>query len=393
MEGEAFLTDLLDVSQFELGTLNVIVAPCGCGKTTCAINKIAPLASQPKKALYLIDTRNGFERLAQEEELIKPYLWYDDAIDGDCLLNYPDKVVVATYARFGMWVENYPNFADNFEIIICDEAHNLVQFATFSPEPNNASRARDAIKKAVFRRKTKVIAITATSDYLHKLQCHQKEIFIANKEKLYHYSEKRIVRYACISQVLEQIPSGKIGGLYVARIEQMKQFEAFARSCGRKPICVWSLSNSKHPMNEEQLQVREYILENEEVPPKYDLFIFNASSETALNIRSHTDYFVSHNSENTHIKQARGRFRSDIETLYILDKEHGCFTVPKKYLNHPLFKEEKDALRAELDIKNDKGRYIPWKELSQRLTDNGYTFAEGRKDNRPYIQITKLNDC
>lgn len=393
MEGEAFLTDLLDVSQFELGTLNIIVAPCGCGKTTCAINKIAPLASQPRKALYLIDTRNGFERLAQEEKLMKPYLWYDEAIDGDCLLHYPDKVVVATYARFGMWVETYPYFADNFEIIICDEAHNLVQFATFSPEPNSTSRARNAIRQAVLRRKTKVIAITATPDYLHKLQCPQKEIFIADKEKLYHYSEGEIVRYASIKQILNEIPSGKIGGLYVARIEQMKQFENFARSCGRKPICVWSLSNSKHPMNEEQIEVGKYLVENEEVPPEYDLFIFNAGNETSLNIRSHTDYFISHNSDNTHITQARGRFRSDIETLYILDKENGCFTVPEKYLNHPLFKEEKDALRAELDIKNDKGRYIPWKELSQRLTDNGYTFAEGRKNNRPYIQITKLNDC
>lgn len=393
MEGESFLTDLLDVSQFELGKFNIIVAPCGCGKTTCAIDKIAALASQPHKALYLIDTRNGFERLAQEGKLMKPYLWYDEAINEKCLLNYPDKVVVATYARFGMWVETYPNFADNFEIIICDEAHNLVQFATFSPEPNPASRARDAICRAVCVGKTKVIAITATPDFLRKLQCPKKGIFIANNDKLYHYSEEKIIRYASIKQVLAEIPSGKVGGLYVARIEQMKTFEALARSCGRKPICVWSLSNSKHPMNAEQIRAQKYVLENEEVPPEYDLFIFNASSETALNIRSHTDYFISHNSENTHITQARGRFRSDIETLYILDTKNGRFSVPEKYLNHPLFKEEKDALRAELDIKNDKGRLIPWKKFSQRLTDNGYTFAEGRKDNRPYILITKPNDC
>ena len=38
MEGDAFLSDLLNVEQFEPGVLNVVCAPCGCGKTTCAIN-------------------------------------------------------------------------------------------------------------------------------------------------------------------------------------------------------------------------------------------------------------------------------------------------------------------------------------------------------------------
>jgi hypothetical protein len=64
--------------------------------------------------------------------------------------------------------------------------------------------------------------------------------------------------------------------------------------------------------------------------------------------------------------------------------------VPDKYLNHPLFKEEKDELRANIGIKNEKGRFIPWKEITQRLTDFGYTFSEGRIDNRPYTQIEKL---
>ena len=391
MEGEAFLSDLLDVEQFESGVLNVVCAPCGCGKTTCAINRIAPLASSPKKALYLIDTRNGCERLSQEEKLTTPYKWYPETI-AEKYFNadrIDDKVVVATYARFGVWVEQYPNFADNFEIIICDEAHNMVQFATFSPEPNCASIARNAIRDAVLRGKTKVIAITATPDFLERLNCPKKDIEV-DRSRLYHYTEARIVRYSSINQLIQQIPTSQIGGLYVSRVQQMLQYEAIARECGRNPICVWSLTNPDHPMTEEQLRVREYILDREVVPEEYDFFIFNASCETAINIRSYADFFIAHNTNPTHIEQARGRYRRDIDTLYVLDAANGGFSVPDEYLNHPLFKEEKDALRASIGIKNNKGRYLPWKELTQRLTDCGYTFSEGRIENRPYIQIERL---
>ena len=390
MNGDSFLSDLLDVGQFEPGVLNVVCAPCGCGKTTCAINRIAPLASSPRKALYLIDTRNGCERLSQEEKLTTPYQYYADDIAGHYFnFDVPDKVVVTTYARFGMWVSQYPNFADHFEIIICDEAHNLVQFATFSPEPNCASIARNAIRDAVLIGKTRVIAITATPDFLQRLNCPKKDIPV-DRSRLRRYTEGQTVRYASINQLIQQIPNNQIGGLYVSRVNQMLQFETLALECGRRPICVWSLSNKDHPMTEEQLRVREYILDREAVPEEYDLFIFNASCETAINIRSYTDFFIAHNTNPTHIEQARGRYRRDIDTLYVLDTENGCISVPDEYLNHPLFKEEKDALRAHIGIKNNKGRYLPWRELTQRLTDCGYTFSEGRIENRPYIQIERL---
>ena len=79
MKGTKYLSDVLDVSQFRTGELNIINAPCGCGKTTCAINKIAELASSPRKVLYLIDTRIGKERLAREPGLIKPCVFLSTA--------------------------------------------------------------------------------------------------------------------------------------------------------------------------------------------------------------------------------------------------------------------------------------------------------------------------
>jgi len=107
-----YLSDVLDVSLFEKGVMNVIYAPCGCGKTTCAINTIAPLASSPKKAIYLIDTRLGKERLGLLPELTTPYVCYSEAIANDSGFFENDKeVVVTTYAQFGVWCDRYPGFA------------------------------------------------------------------------------------------------------------------------------------------------------------------------------------------------------------------------------------------------------------------------------------------
>ena len=395
MKGTKYLSDVLDTSLFEKGVMNVIEAPCGCGKTTCAINRIAPLASSPRKALYLIDTKNGCQRLSQEEKLTTPYLWYPETIAGKYFNadRIDDKVVVATYARFGVWVSQYPNFTDNFEIIICDEAHNMVQFATFSEEPNYASIARNAIRDAVLIGKTTIIAITATTEYLRKLPCPQKDIPI-DRENLHHYTEKEVIHYASIEQVLRAIPQDKRGALYTMRIGQMKTFEGIARAAGHNPICVWSTENSRHPMSAEQLRVREYILENEAIPDEYDLFILNVSSETAINIRSHMDYFIAHTTNETHIVQSRGRYRGDLQRLYVLDKKTGSIEVPEEYLNRRLYQADKKAMREALGIRNNKNNPLPWDELIPLLSNCGYSVIEQKADKnkhiRAYILIQKI---
>ena len=98
MKGTKYLSDVLDVSLLRTGELNIINAPCGCGKTTCAINKIAELASSPRKVLYLIDTANGCERLAQEEKLTAAYHSYEDDIAGHFFTTElpENEIIVAT---------------------------------------------------------------------------------------------------------------------------------------------------------------------------------------------------------------------------------------------------------------------------------------------------------
>ena len=208
-------------------------------------------------------------------------------------------------------------------------------------------------------------------------------------EQLRQYENYETRSYASLSQALEQIPSGKIGMLYVPHITQMKECAAIASAAGHKPICVWSLANTEHPMTEEQLAAREYILQNEELPPQYYLFIFNGSSETSINIRGQVDYFIAHTANPTNLTQARGRYRGDLDLLYVYDKEEAEIIVPAEFLDLQLFTGDKEQLRARLGIKDTKGHPIPEGKLEMRLKDCGYTVESGRKDNCRYIIIRK----
>lgn len=395
-----FLSQVLDQDSFFHGTLNVVVSPCGSGKTHAAINVVAKMASKPYKALYLIDTRNGCQRVAKEKGMTLPCFFYDDdIIKGGVLTEFDKtKVVVTTYAKFGVWCSHYPNYADNFEVIVCDEVHNLVQFSTFNSDWNYTAIARDCICDAVIRGKTLFVGITATPEFLNSfysskshMYCPQYTVPIDTSE-LNHYTEENTVHYASINQLLANLSPGLRGILYVQRVTQMMEYEKLAQDCGHNPICLWSLSY-KVPMNSEQLRVLKYLIENEKMPPEYNLLIINASCETAINIRPkpEIDYFIVHNINKTHIVQSRGRYRGDLKTLYLLDKDNGIVIVPNEYLGQRLFKEGKTDLINSIYIKNDKGRLIPWDKLSKLIKDSGYTITEGKTNDRPYIVIDKKN--
>ena len=145
MIGTKYLSDVLDVSQFQRGKINLIEAPCGCGKTTCAKGKIADLASSRNKVLYLIDTTNGCNVLANCENTNKLLAWdigpgnyYNTITPIPYEEIYPsfnqkptNDMWVSTYANFGLLIREYgPALLNHFEIIIADEAHNMLQFAT-----------------------------------------------------------------------------------------------------------------------------------------------------------------------------------------------------------------------------------------------------------------------
>ena len=378
---ELFLSDVLNTSLFETGYMNVIVAPCGCGKTTAAINSIASLASKPQKAIYLIDTRIGKERLALNPALTTPYFAYADSIVyKDGFFENMEFVGVATYAQFGNWCARFPRFAENYEVIVCDEPHNLVSFSEMGIIDDGDvplhKIAREAICEAVNQGKTLVVGITATPNPLRKLACPLNQISI-DTSKLHHFVERETIHYRSINSILTQIPPGKRGGMYIKHVKKMIEYGEILRKRGFNPLLLWSL-NYELKMSPKQLIARQYIIENEAVPDEYDIFIFNATAETSINIYSKMDFFIAHNTEDTHIIQSRGRYRGDLDTLYVYDcKNGGAIVVPEEYLEHPLFREDMNRLRDFLDIKKDNhGNRLSIENMVKLISDCGYSYEQ-----------------
>lgn len=366
----------------------MIYAPCGCGKTTAAINKIAPLASSPRKAIYLIDTRIGMERLSQNSQLTTPSFAYDEAIiENFGFFENDGKIAVTTYAKFGYWCALHPNFALRYEYIICDEPHNLVLFSqigTDRPSEIDAHKeARRAICDAVNSGKVTVVGISATPKPLEKLDCPLKSIPI-DRENLHHYTERETVQYGNIDVLLNEIPLGKRGGLYVKHVRPMKKYAEILRARGLNPLMIWSDKSEKHILSAEQLAARQYIIDNERVPDEYDVFLFNATAETSINIYSHMDFFIAHSPEKLHIEQSRGRYRGDLETLYIYNPTgRDNLVVPEEHLEKPQFKSDLVKLRDYLGLKKDgKGHALSTDEMLIRLDDCGYSHEAGPKMNR-----------
>ena len=374
-----YLTEVLDTSHFEKGYFNLIYAPCGSGKTRVAIEKIAPLASSPKKAIYLIDTRLGKDRLSREKGLTTPCHFYSGSIaNNDGFFEGDKKVAVTTYAQFGYWCSCYNNFAERFEYIICDEPHNLVLFSEmgnkFKQNVNVHKEARAAICEAVKRGNVMVVGISATPKPLEKLACELKDIPI-DRSNLHHYIENEIIPYASINSIVTHIPLGKRGGLYVRHINKLIKYSQLFRERGFNPLMLWSMENKDYIMNAAQLAARQYIIEHEAVPDEYDVFLFNATAETSINIRSHMDFFIAHDTGETHITQSRGRYRGNLDTLYIYDRESGgAVVVPQEFLERDLFMGDLENLRSVLDIKKGKHSHdISIKDMEDLIDTCGYT--------------------
>ena len=399
MKGTKYLSDVLDVSQLRTGELNIIDAPCGCGKTTCAINKIAELASSPRKVLYLIDTRIGKERLAREPGLIKPCVFIDGPLDGEPWekkLVYElrqEKIPVMTYALFGILCSDSPDFIKRFEIIICDEPQSLVFFSKIgNVKPNEIDAhkaALFAICKNVYRGKILFVAITATPQPLDAMKCIKRNVPI-DRTDLRHYEERETIPYARIEDVLNVIHPGQRGGLYAQHVHTLRKYGEMLQDRGFHPLILWS-KNYEISLNAEQLAAWKHIIEHEEIPEEYDVFLFNATAETSINIRSHMDFFIAHNTGETHVTQSRGRYRGDLDRLFLYDPSGPCaIVVPDSFLNRPLFRKDLKELRDYLKLPKDaKGHPPSIDNMLRQISDNNYSYEEGIHQRKKIIVIRK----
>ena len=394
MKGTKYLSELVDCSALQKGQLNVIKAPTGSGKTYFALNYIPSLTNDAlHSVVYLIDTINGKEQIVRNYKATSEYYGWSKEVESGGMWFEPDnRVVVITYAKFGVLVEQNIEFYKNFSYIICDEIHSLLRFQNYSKKPNYHSIARQVLEQAVKQKSGIVIALTATPDTIkNQFNAPSAEIAI-NQEELIQYDIKQVEGYTNPITVLSKVDVGTVGLCYFSRIHQMIEFEQEAKQMGFSPVSIWSINNKDHPMNDEQLEARRSILESWTIPPQYDLLIINSSSETSLKIKSKVDYVIVHSSNPDTQVQVRGRINSDLMTLYLPVEGVSEIVVPSEYLGKRLFQGDKQALAEALNLRNTNNRQYRWPTVKNLLIESDYSVIEARQGNLRYVVIEPSDD-
>ena len=140
-------------------------------------------------------------------------------------------------------------------------------------------------------------------------------------------------------------------------------------------------------MTEEQLAVRDSILQEGILPEKYNFLIINASSETSIKIKTRIDFVIVHNSNKDTQTQVKGRVNNDFEYLYVPAADPTEIQVPQSYLNRLLSSEEKNRLCMNLGLRNEQGRIRGWTSVKEILIEAGYSITDSRVNNRRYSVI------
>ena len=343
--------------------------------------------------VYLIDTRNGNTQLVLKHQKTAFYTdnWMEQVKDNSPWFGeaaHDNRIVVMTYAKFGVLAEKYPRFGYDFELILCDEIHSLPKFRSFKDKTGGINphiAAQKRLEEIVRHGKQMVIALSATPRRaLEQINCPINTITVDDDVR--RLTTAQTIPYTNKFKLLDELSPEDKGIVYINRITGMIDFHKAAMAKGFKAICVWSENNLDHPMTDAQRKAREYIISKEELPPQYDMVIINASSETGINIYGKVDYIVVHHSDPDTREQIRGRYRKDLDRLYLHD--NNAIQVPEEYLDCELSAERREQLCYDIDIRDDKGRTYKWNTVKKRLIAAGYSVVEVRHNSQRFYIIT-----
>lgn len=391
MTGTKWLSEAIDITTIQKGVLNIVEAPTGCGKTEWAFKDLTKMASDPNKILYLIDTTIGKQSLLKRPDTIYYSDTHIETVKGNWFSSEGEQILIMTYAQFGYWVLNNKDFWKAFEIIVCDEIHNLVNFSFFNQSDSNFCRiAREQLEKIVCGGEIIVIGLTATPSKVEKHMLGSEIHYVVIDKDIKQYEVSNTVYYTNIDEVLRTLDAQKTGIIYTGRITRMKNIHEKLVQHGVSSICIWSINSQNHIMNDEQLAARDYIISKEELPPNYKAVIINDSCGTCINIRGSIDYMMIHSQEDDTRIQVRGRYRDDLDTLYLLDHKAAAakLTIPKDFLDKWLSKQDRDELCKRLGIRDNQNRLVGWTTTKKRIAAAGYKVDRKRIKNIWHYEIT-----
>lgn len=397
VEGK-YLSEALTYTEIVRGRLNMVVAATGQGKTTMATETLPQKLNITNKArvLYLIDTNMGRDMLARKDILQTEFPPQEN------------KIIVMTYAKFGALLKTYKIWSSMFDLIVADEFHNLYKYAQidmarmvkanpdFSFETlsmmlsrESASyKAMEALKRWSQSSSLYVVAMTATPEAFIEKDKELNELIqvIQSKEKLIAYEILARFVYTNAEEVLvDKALEGEKRLIFTHTIKQANEFKQLVEdNTERKALALWSNSNlNAPPLSIEQINAREYIIENESFPDDLDDLIFTEAFSTGWNlVDDRVTTTIVHSGNDTLIKQVCGRNRQDVQKLYVYNKESAekkkerenkkkkelsvNWEIPVAYLNKELNTEERNKLIEEIGYPKKWTSFKKWIENTDR---------------------------
>ena len=242
---EKYLQDAVDVNDIQYGKLNVITAPCGCGKTTFVEKKLWQEAWWGD-LLYLIDSKSGLEafKLRGEPHEYNGQIYYKH-----------NGITAMTYATFAMLCTYKPEewlWLDENALIVCDELHQCIKWSKIQQQ--NSSINLHKVALAEIRKRidigAQVVALSATPMAIY--QEYQDAVDMPIHAPLKHYTIGETNTYQNIWNLIKVLPEDKKGIIYVPHVFQMLKISAALDDRDISNICIWSMSN-ENEMSAEQL--------------------------------------------------------------------------------------------------------------------------------------------
>lgn len=372
MVGTKYLGELLDEGKFELfkHKRELLIAPIGSGKTHMIVSK----AHLFDNILYVCDTN------ALKEQ-----------VKNDLKEANVTNVHIKTYAALHQkTIDDYEySYMKSFDLIVCDEIHNLVRYCEYSQELKYVRRL--LFNDNEFDYNGKILMMTATPQYIEKLQQRMPGIntyYTINLmddpeiHRLTTFEFDTIKHYSQIEHVLRMIRDNKefeYGTkvlIYTSQVKTMLKIQEIMFGLELDSTVIHSMNHDRE-MSKETLERRKKILE--EGIFEGDVLIINSSMETGINLKACNNFkYVIVNSSNiVEITQSRGRVRDDIKCLYTRIDDDRPFSFIDNYIGVELIKE--DFMGLFKDLKDDHNNSWGIRKIKSELNKNGYEIEQYRR--------------
>lgn len=387
-----YLSEIIELEKPEFLSNNLILSPVGSGKSFLIEKTLIPKGFTGN-ALYLTSNTalkdsvcpndNSLRKmLAMNGESVKFFTSSNKNRYGDKLYN----VHVMTYREFGVRVKPpHQTFTDKFDVIFCDEIHSLPRYLMYDQNIDLGMALNWLLKK---HENKKIFYFTATRDSIDELNKTPGYFDVVKTfDYLDHPNIRRYVSNSTyyINHINQLIPHLKAKlesfnyygykALAFTRLkkEQNKIKEIAIRE-GYEPIVLWSINNEEK-MSDEQLRVRNFILNTGNIPEPYNLLIINGAMQEGWNLYDDkVTLAILDTTDITEQTQALGRIRRNID--FVIKKTNNAseihIEVPECYLDTCLSSIDKDSLCEQLYILDSKGRLTKWPTIKKLLISSGY---------------------